>query len=133
MKKASEYYYKAAYWYENGIKNNDQKAFELYRKAADMGHAEGIFKVDAYYERGSKAADMGHAERIFKVDGYYERGSKPIVKKNKNTCIAAGEYYETANLDDVIEMSQVARYFRGRKRLKKIEPLVFDFRLIIPS
>ncbi|CAG8758210.1 7154_t:CDS:1, partial [Gigaspora rosea] len=29
------------------------------------------------------------------------------------------EYYETA-------MSQVAHYFKGRKRFKKIEPLVFD-------
>ncbi|CAG8705864.1 23795_t:CDS:2, partial [Racocetra persica] len=33
-------------------------------------------------------------------------------------------YYEAANLNDVIGMSQVAHYFRGRKRFKKIEHLV---------
>ncbi|KAF0546092.1 calmodulin-dependent protein kinase [Gigaspora margarita] len=77
--KAGEYYYKAAYLYErgNGIKKDEQKAFKLYRKAADMNHAEGTIKVGNYYERGiAIEKDKNKAGEYYRKAAYcYERGN----------------------------------------------------------
>ena len=84
------------------VKKNFNKAFESYKKAAELGHAEAMYNLAAAYkyvkhnstkaiEWHEKAAKLGYAKSMFILGAMYEYGQG--VKKNLTTAI---EWYEKA-------------------------------------
>ena len=114
----------ALYWFQEAVKHNDpnaqsnlahaykegllglkadpEKAFELYKKAAEQDNVDAMFEVAEYYNASyltaqksvewyQKAADAGHGEAMFELAQKYENGSN--VEKDS---AKAKEYYKKA-------------------------------------
>src|SRR5436190_1774111 len=85
------------YNYQHGVEKDEHKAFIYYQKSADMGHADGTYKVSYCYEDGigvekdehkafiyyQKSADMGYADGTYMVGYCYEYGIGVVNDENK--------------------------------------------------
>ena len=51
-----------------GVEEDDEKAFELYRQAADAGDVVAVFKLGEFYERGTGVEkDLDEAARWYRT------------------------------------------------------------------
>ncbi|KAF0397565.1 sel1 repeat family protein [Gigaspora margarita] len=40
------------YRYGTGVEKDEKKAFEYYKKSAEIGHADGMYSVGEFYQQG---------------------------------------------------------------------------------
>lgn len=67
--------------YENGIDEeyNESEAYECYKKAAECGNAEAMYRIGVYYENG-----IGVAKNVLKAYEWYKKaadGGHDVAKK----------------------------------------------------
>ena len=87
-----------AYYNGEGKNENIKKAVDLYRKAAELGHGEALFKMGNFYLKGADgvsqspeiavqyyamAADEGHKRSLYELGTCYSRGIGVEVDKGE--------------------------------------------------
>ena len=99
----------AEYYSEDtpGLKKDLKKSFALYKKAAEQGHVEAMFKLTGCYAKGKgvdqdipsaidwckKAADKNHGNALFEMGRLYQQGI--AVTQNLTT---AYDYFDKAEI-----------------------------------
>lgn len=89
-----------------GVEKDDQKALEWYRKAAELGDAEAIYRIGSYYhwdvydyeealEWYKKAAALGHAEAMLRIGQLYSDGDG-VEQNDEESARWRSDYFKTS-------------------------------------
>ena len=119
------------YYGRAGVKQDDTKAAELYRKAADLGHTGAMNNLGLMYEVGRgvgkdekkavelyrKAADLGYSPATYNLGLMYENG-RGVAKDEEK---AADLYRKAADLGHTGAMNNLGLMYEAGRGVEKDE------------
>lgn len=107
------------------VNKNDAKALDYYRRAADLGHKEAMYRTGVCYEygRGVDRSILGEHESLKLAQKYYETGA--LSKGDSSSMYKLGMFYlkglATKSGEIVIEKDPMQALYWFRMAVKEIE------------